>query len=378
MRERRHRLRTMLIKEFRQMRRNPILLRILTLTPILQLILYGYAVTTDVRNVPVVICDESHSAEGRLIGEKIRISPYFVLVGHVQDPREIKRALDTGRAQIAVHLPPDFAREIRADRSGAVGLYVDGSDSMSAVVASGYMVGLFEHYGAEIAMQRLRRMGPALPTPQVLAQPRVWYNPDLRSVNFMVPGVFGLIILLITMVWTSQSIVRERELGTIEQLMVTPIRPLELMLGKIAPNVVMAMFNMLTIIGAGILWFRVPFRGDFWLFCALAFIYVMSGTALGLLISTIAQNQRQAQQIVMMVMLVGLVLGGFIFPRYSMPTAIRLVGNLFPLTYFIPISRGIISKGLGIEFLWPSVLSLAVYVVLTVLLASRSFRQSLD
>ncbi|MCD6360098.1 MAG: ABC transporter permease [Armatimonadetes bacterium] len=378
MRERRHRLRAMVIKEFRQMRRNPILLCVLTLTPILQLILYGYAVTTDVRNVPVVICDESHSAEGRLIGEKIRISPCFVLVGHVQDPREIKRALDAGRAQIAVHLPPDFAREIRAGRSGAVGLYVDGSDSMSAVVASGYMVGLFEHYGAEIAMQRLRRMGPALPTPQVLAQPRVWYNPDLRSVNFMVPGVFGLIILLITMVWTSQSIVCERELGTIEQLMVTPIRPLELMLGKSLPYAAAAMLDAGGIVLLARLWFGVPVRGSLWLLFALAAVFILTSLGLGLLISTVSRTQQQALLAAFSLMMPSVLLSGFMFPIANMPWVMQQLTLLIPFRYFLEIVRGIFLKGVGLEVLWPQALALTLFGVALFTLGTLSFRKRLQ
>jgi ABC-2 type transport system permease protein len=167
-------------------------------------------------------------------------------------------------------------------------------------------------------------------------------------------------------------------MGTIEQLLVTPITPGELMLGKVAPNLIIAMINMLTILAIGVWGFGVPFRGSFWLFCSLSFIYVFSGLGLGLLISTVTKNHRQAQQLGLMIMLIGLILGGFMFPREPMPLVLRLLGNLFPLTYFIPISRGIISKGVGIQFLWEQVAALSVYVVLIMAVASRAFKRGLD
>jgi len=177
---------------------------------------------------------------------------------------------------------------------------------------------------------------------------------------------------------TAAAVVREREVGTIEQILVTPIRPAELMLGKVAPNILIALVNLLTILGIGVFWFQVPFQGNFWLFFWLAFMYVFSGLGLGLLISTVSQNQKQAQQMIGMFTLVGIVLGGFIFPRYTMPFLIRLVGNLFPLTYFISISRGIITKGVGIGVLWEQVVALFVYVILIMAFASRAFKQGLD
>jgi len=181
-----------------------------------------------------------------------------------------------------------------------------------------------------------------------------------------------------TVTLTAAAVVREREVGTIEQLLVTPIRPAELLIGKIAPNMVIALVNMLTILGMGVLWFRVPFQGDFWLFFALALLYVFSGLGMGLLLSTVSQNQRQVQQLNGMIMVLGLLLSGFIFPRSAMPPVIRLVGNIFPLTYFIPIARGIVTKGIGLAYLRNEVAALAAYVLVIMLLATWTFRQRLD
>jgi len=378
MRDRLPRLRTMIIKEFRQMRRNPVLVRILLIAPVFQLIVFGYAATTDVRNVPVVICDQSLSAESRLIADKISVSPYFVLVGHVQDPRDLKRLLDAGRAQIAVHLPPDFARQMRAGRSGAVGIYVDGSDSMSATVAAGYLMGLFDHYGSQLAAQRLRRSGAGTSLPRVETAARVWYNPELRSVNFMIPGVFGLIIMMITTVWTSQSIVRERELGTSEQLLVTPVRPLEIMLGKSLPYAVAALFDAGVIVLLARYWFHVPVRGSLPLLFATAAVFILTTLGLGLLISTISRTQQQALLAAFSVLMPSVLLSGFMFPIANMPWVIQQLTWLIPFRYFLEIVRGVFLKGVGLEVLWPQELALAGFGLVLFTAGALSFRKRLQ
>jgi ABC-2 type transport system permease protein len=190
--------------------------------------------------------------------------------------------------------------------------------------------------------------------------------------------MLAMLIQVQSITLTAMAVVREREVGTIEQLLVTPIRPIELMVGKMAPPVLVAIVNLLTILGLGVYWFRVPFQGDFWLFLTLAFMYILSGLGLGLLVSTVAQNQRQSLQLISLFNMVGLVLGGFIFPRYTMPVAIRVAGNLFPLTYFIAISRGIITKGVGLGSLWELVIAMSVHVVVILFVATRAFKEDLE
>jgi len=378
MRGGRRRLHAMLVKEFRQMRRNPVLQRVLIGAPIVQLILFGYAATTDVRNVPVVICDESHSAEARGLAGRIAVSPYFVLVGDVQDPRQIKELLDSGRAAIAVHLPVDFARDLRAGRPASVGLYVDGSDSMSATVAASYMVGLFQHYGAQVLAQRMLRSGVTLSPPQVEQVPRVWYNPDLRSASFMVPGVFGLIIMMITTVWTSQSVVRERELGTIEQLLVTPVRPLEVMLGKSLPYALVALFDAGVIVLLARYWFAVPLRGSLTLLFALAAVFILTTLGLGLMISSVSRTQQQALLACFSLLLPSVLLSGFMFPIANMPWVIQQLTWLIPFRYFLEIVRGIFLKGVGLEVLWPQALALTVFGLALFTAGALSFRKRLQ
>ena len=235
------RLQSMIRKEFRQMGRNPVLLRVLLIAPIFQLIMFGYAATTDVEHVPVVICDQSNSRESRAITGAIGASRFFNLIGFVEDYRDLKTVLDAGDAQLALHIPVDFDRRLRRNEAASVGLYIDGTDAITANTAASYMVGMLQSFGREVALQRMTRAGMAGGVPGVEMVPRVWYNPDLRSANFMVPGVFGLIIMMITAVWTSQSIVKERELGTLEQLLVTPVRPIELLVGQSFPYAVTAL-----------------------------------------------------------------------------------------------------------------------------------------
>jgi ABC-2 type transport system permease protein len=232
-------------------------------------------------------------------------------------------------------------------------------------------------------LQQVKRSGQSAASGASTANPliahiQILYNPDFKDLWFIIPGIVAFLLQTQTIVLTATAVVRERENGTLEQLLVTPIRPMELMIGKIIPFIFIALFNLLTVLAVGVFWFGVPFAGNVWLFLGLAFLYVFSGLGLGVLLSTISQNQRQAMQLVMFFSLLSLVLGGFIFPRYTMPPFIRLLGNIFPLTYFVPISRGIISKGTGIEPLIVEVISLAAYILIILVIAARSFRQRLD
>ena len=230
-------------------------------------------------------------------------------------------------------------------------------------------------------MQSIARSGSlaaGLNLPALNAHIRILYNPDLKDLWFIIPGMAAMLLQTQTIVLTAAAVVKEREAGTIEQILVTPIRPLELMLGKIVPYLLVAMFNTLTIIGLGVFLFHVPFQGSFWLFIALSLIYVFSGLGLGLFLSTISQNQRQVQQLIMLIMTTSLVLGGFIFPRYTMPLVVQWLGNLFPLTYFVPIARGIITRGVGLSVLGPEVLALIAYIIVILFIASRAFRERLE
>jgi ABC-2 type transport system permease protein len=348
--------------------------------PIFQLFIFGYAIRTNVEHIPTAIADQSLDAASGVYVEAMVSSGYFDVLDYVPSEQEVIRAIDEGRAQAGIVIPPDFASKVHRGEAEVL-LLVDGSDVFTSQTAYNAITAIAQSHSTEIMIKELERSGALVTQDHLLPldlRTRILYNPDLDDLWFLIPGMVATILQTQTITLTAASVVREREAGTIEQLLVTPIRPGELLLGKIVPNIVIAIVNMLTILAIGVFWFDVPFQGDFWLFAWLAFLYVFSGLGLGLLVSTISQNQKQSQQTAMLIMLIGLVLGGFMFPRYLMPPIIRVIGNLFPLTYFIPIARGVVTKGVGIEYLWEQVMALLIYIAVTILLAIRAFKQGLD
>jgi ABC-2 type transport system permease protein len=367
-------------KEFIQTFRDRRTLRILLALPLVQLILFAYAININVSHVPTVVADQSMDTASRAFLDALTTSNYFDVVATASSQTEVIRSIDEGRAQVGVVIPPDFASRVTREDAQAL-ILVDGSDLFTSQSAYNAATAIAQGHATQIVLNRLERSG-RMPEGQSYlpldARVRILYNPDLKDLWFLIPGMIATIIQIQAVTLTAVAVVREREVGTIEQLLVTPIRPGELLIGKIAPNMIIALVNMLTILALGIYWFRVPFQGSFGLFFALALLYVCAGLGLGLLVSTVSHNQRQVQQLNGMIMLLSLVLSGFIFPRAAMPAAIRWIGNLFPLTYFIPIARGIITKGTSYEHLRANVIALAVYVVVIMALAIRAFRQRLD
>jgi len=367
-------------KEFIQTFRDRRTLRIMLALPLIQLLLFAYAININVSHVPTIVSDQSMDTASRAFLDALTTSDYFDVVATAPSQAQVIRAIDEGRAQVGVVIPPDFASHVTREDAQAL-ILVDGSDLFTSQSAYNAATAIARGHATQIVLRKLERTGLAPEGQRYLpldTRVRILYNPDLKDLWFLIPGMIATILQIQTVTLTAVAVVREREVGTIEQLLVTPIRPGELLIGKIAPNMIIALVNMLTILALGVYWFRVPFQGSFGLFFALALLYVCAGLGLGLLVSTISQNQRQVQQLNGMIMLLGLLLSGFIFPRAAMPAAIRWVGNLFPLTYFIPIARGIITKGTSYEYLRSQVLALVVYVVLIMALAVRAFRQRLD
>lgn len=367
-------------KEFTQVLRDRATIAIMLTMPLLQLVLFGYAISMNVRHIPMVVADQSLDQSSRDFISAMVNSSYFDVVDAVPDQTAAVRAIDAGQAHAALVIPPGFAEHV-ARGDAQVLVLVDGSDLFTSQSAYNYANIIGQSYAATVQIQDAARAGlPAAVGTSMALNPhiRILYNADMKDLWFIIPGMAAMLLQTQTMILTATAVVREREAGTIEQVLVTPIRPVELMVGKVVPYLVIAMLNMLTVLGIGVYWFGVPFQGSFLLFMELAFIYVFSGLGLGLLISTVSQNQRQAQQLIMLMMMVGLVLGGFLFPRYMMPAVLRVVGNLFPLTYFIPISRGIITKGVGFPVVAGEVGALLVYVVTVMFLTTRTFRQRLE
>jgi ABC-2 type transport system permease protein len=367
-------------KEFIQTLRDRRTLLIQLGLPIAQLFIFGYAIRMNVEHVPMAVADQSLDADSRAYVDAMAASGYFDIVAYLSNEEQVIRAIDEGHAQAGIVIPPGFSASVERGDAQAL-LLVDGSDVFVSQTAYNSITAIASSHSTEVLIEKVLRSGKLSSEESLLpldTRARILYNPNLDDLWFLIPGMVATILQTQTITLTAAAVVREREAGTIEQLLVTPILPGELILGKIAPNLVISMVNMLTILAIGLFWFGVPFQGNFWLFFWLSFMYVFSGLGLGLLVSTISQNQKQSQQMAMLIMLIGLVLGGFMFPRYLMPPFIRIIGNLFPLTYFIPIARGIVTKGVGIEYLWEQVIALALYVVVTVVFAIRAFRQTLD
>jgi ABC-2 type transport system permease protein len=370
----------LLHKEFIQTLRDRRTLLIQIGLPIVQLFIFGYAIRTNVEHVPTAVADQSLDPASRAYVQSMVVSGYFDVIAYVPSQEEVIRAIDEGRAQAGIVIPPGFQASVTRGEAQAL-LLVDGSDVFTSQTAYRSITAIAGEHSTDLMIAQLQRAGQLRGEQRILpidTRVRILYNPNLDDLWFLIPGMVATILQTQTVSLTAASVVREREAGTMEQLLVTPIKPGELMLGKIAPNIVISMLNMLTILAVGIFWFEVPFQGDFWLFLWLSFMYLFSGLGLGLLVSTVSQNQKQTQQTAMLIMLVGLVLGGFMFPRYLQPTWVRIIGNLFPLTYFIPIARGIVTKGVGLSYIWEQVIALLVYVVLVMLLSIRAFRQNLD
>jgi len=367
-------------KEFSQAWRDRTTMAIMLTIPLLQLIIFGYAINTNVTHIPTVVADQSLDKASRVYLDAMANSGYFDIIANTTDQAGVIREIDAGHVQVGIVIPPDFALHV-LHGDAQVLILVDGSDLFTSQAANAFAAIIGQEQAIKIVFDEIAQAGASASgtaLPAVNALMRVLYNPDMKTLWFIIPGMAAMLLQTQSLALTAAAVVRERETGTIEQILVTPIRPIELMIGKIVPYVVIAMLNMLTVIGIGVFWFGVPFQGSFWLFISLSSLYVLSGLGLGLLISSVSQNQRQAQQLMMLFMMVSLLLGGFIFPRYTMPALVRLIGNLFPLTYFVPIARGIITKGIGFSVLSGQVLALLIYIVVVMFLATITFRRRLD
>lgn len=367
-------------KEFSQVLRDRTTLIIMLSMPLLQLILFGYAINTNVRHIPTVVADQSMDHASQAYIDDMVNSGYFDIVQSAPDQAGAIQAIDAGTARVGIVIPPNFAEDVQ--RSDAqVLVLVDGSDLFTSQSANAFATIIGQEHAINIVTDEVARAGASATQaslPALEALLRVLYNPDMKDLWFIIPGMVAMLLQTQSLVLTTAAVVREREMGTIEQILVTPIRPIELMIGKIVPYVVIAMLNMLTVVGIGVFWFGVPFQGSIWLYIGLSFLYVFSGLGLGLLISSVSQNQRQAQQLMMLFMMVSLLLGGFIFPRYTMPPVIQAIGDLFPLTYFVPISRGIFTKGVGFSVVAGQVLAMVAYILVVIPLAALTFRKRLD
>jgi len=352
-------------KEIIQLLRDKKLLPLVFIAPLIQLILLGYAVQTEVKNIGVVLLDADRTHQSRIIANRFTNAGYFEIVKRADSESEVPGPIRDDSAKLGAIIPKGFERDIKAGRTAEVMLIVDGSDANVGVQAQQYATRIIASRSQELMGRRLASIKAIVPkVAMVEPRVRVWYNPDLKSVNFMIPGLIGLIITVITTIITSVAIVKERERGTLEQLIVTPIKRWELILGKILPFIVIAFIEIGLVLAFGVWWFGVPFRGNVLLLLALCMAFLFTTVGQGLLVSTLSRTQHQAQMTAWFFMMPAVMLSGFIFPIANMPKVIQLLTYVVPLRYFLVIVRGIFLKGVGIDVLWDQVLILTILGVL--------------
>jgi ABC-2 type transport system permease protein len=372
------RIKHMLIKEFIQIFRDPRMRGVIFLMPIIQLFVFGYAVTTDVKHIPTMVYDLDNSVASRELVSRFTSSGYFELIGHAPHERRIRELMDRGDIGAAFQIDKGFEEDLLAGRPAQVQLIVDGADSNTAGIVLGYSSTIAGRFSTEIESSRVARMtGGAGKTGRVVLQTRAWFNENLESRNFYVPGVIAIIVMLITLMLTSMAVVREKEIGTMEQIMVSPITPLEFILGKTVPFALIGFADAVLITVLGVFWFGVPIRGSLLVLLVATGIYLVTTLATGLFISTISQTQQQAMMSTFFFYLPAVLLSGFMFPIANMPRAIQWLTYLNPLRYFLVIIRGVFLKGVGPGILWPQMLALGVMGVVTLWLAAKRFHKTL-
>ena len=374
------RLRFLVWKEFLELRMDPKLFGVVIVAPILQLTLLGYAATTDVRDVPVVVADGDRSPGSRELIARFEGSRNFTILDVVSTVDDVEPFLERGRAWLALSIPAGYGARVAEGTPVTLQVIADGSDSNSTTVALGYATSLVGGYAQELVEARaVEGVPPAngdVRSGQIEPRVRIWFNPQLESRHFMIPGVLALVLLVVTANLASMAVVREKELGTLEQLNVTPLRRWELIVGKLLPYGVIAMVDVLLVVAVAVFWFQVPLRGSFLLLLAMCLLYVVCTLALGLFISTISDTQQQAMMTATFFFLTPMIyLSGFIFPIENMPPIIQLFTYLIPLRYFLVIVRGIFLKGIGLELLWPQAAALAAWGAIVLALAVARSRK---
>ena len=371
------RLRAIFWKEFIQMRRDRATLRMMLGVPVMQLILFGYAITTDVRNLPTVVFDQNRTQESRDLVQRFVATGNFRLHRDVLSYADALEEVNRGRARAAVVIPADYAQSVKRGRPVAVQVLVDATDPTSSQAAIGAAQLVGQRQSLQILEQR-EGVRAVNEVPPIDVRIRPLYNPALKNALFMVPGIIGALLSNMLIITTAMAVVRERETGTLEQLIVTPLTRSQIMLGKIAPYLLVGYVQMTTVLIAGSLLFHVPIRGSLFLIYAVSLLFITASLGLGLYFSTVARTQAQAMQASMFILLPNIMLSGFMFPREAMPAFARWLGWFLPLTYYLQTLRGIILKGVGLEAIWPQTLALAGFAALLFTMSVQRFHKQLE
>ena len=367
-------------KEFLQFIRDRATLRLVLILPLMMMFIFGYVVSTDVKSVPAAAALQDTGLPARELYERFQQTGFFDFTRYVHSAEEVGRLIQAGKVKTGVVIPSDYSERISRGETAQVQVLIDGSDPLVSRTALNTVEMLGQISGSSVLAQRLQRLsggGKSVELP-VDVRARVWYNPNMDSVKFNLPGLVGVILQNVTIALIAHAMVREREQGTMEQLIVTPVRAPELIIGKMAPYVVISVIDATLVVALGILLFKMEIAGSILVLSLNAFIFLLSSLGIGLLISTVAQNQVQSNQLSQMFLLPSILLSGYIFPREAMPPALQVVGLGLPLTYFLQVLRGVILKGVGMADLWEHTLIMTVYAVLILALAVWRLRKKLD
>lgn len=376
----------MVRKEFLQIVRNKQNFRILLIAPVFQLLLFGYAVRLDVENIRTAIVDQGNTSMSREIIDSFTRSGYFTVKSHLDDYEDVDRLLDSGEISTAILLPPDLERRIKAERTARIAVLIDGVDTTTANTIMSYSQAILDDFSKDILADRIGRAKGLrnetgqnnLILPSFTIEARAWFNPNLDSKEFFVPGILTLIITFFTLILTSMAIVREKETGTIEQLMVTPLSSLEMVVGKTIPCIAIATVNVLSVTTLALLWFQTAFKGSLVFFLGYSFLYMLTCLGIGITVSAFCNTQQQAILTSFMILQPATILSGFVFPIENMPEIIQYLTYLNPLRYYVIVSREVFLKGLGIQELWPQVIPVFLMAVFYLLLAAMLFKKRID
>jgi ABC-2 type transport system permease protein len=374
------RLKQMLIKEFIQVLRDKRTRFILIGPPIIQMLVFGYAATFEIHNVSTVVLDQDHSQESRDLVSRFTSSPYFNVERQLTDSRQIRDLIDRGGATVGIEIDAGFAQKLRKSETAPVQVIVDATNSNTAFIASAYITQIALGFAQGYQTDRINRIAPQMAgqMPSVSLEQRPWYNPNLSSRWFFVPGVIGSLTTILVITLTSFAVVREREIGTLEQIMVTPIRPVEFILGKTLPFFLIGLFDVSLIALVGTLWFQVPFRGHIFVLFTGAVLFLICMLGVGLLISTVSSTQQQAMVTSFFFIMPAITFSGFGFPIATMPQWLQYFTYLSPLRYFLVVLRGTYLKGVGMDILWPQMAAMAGLGLSLLTIAILRFHKALD
>ena len=363
---------TIYTKEFRQLKRDKLTLAAIIFTPVMMLLLYGYALNFDVKHVRLGLLDESHTKESRELTQKFFSTEYFDFAGNVVAEHAVDKYIQDGKAAAVLVIPRDYAKDILGGRSTSVQVVVDGTNSNNATIILGYVEGIIQNYSQELTVNYMNQKGFVISTGAIDFRPRVYFNPALQSMKYLVPGLVAFILMVLTMLVPAISIVREKERGTMEHILLAPIRPLEVILGKTFLYFILSLAATVAVITVGVILFGIPIRGSIFLLGSVTILFLIASLGIGILISTVTTNQAQAYLAAgALGFLPNMILSGFIFPISSMPTWLRFITYIFPGRYFISSLRGILLKGSGILNIWDQIVPLVLIMVVVLMIASR-------